>query len=668
MGMGHFGRLLAAVSPLAMMSGLETSQALAQTTAYKTETIVAKGQPAKPQPGSALRAGATFAPDIAPYVDAKNVAEFYRTAQAAPAPASKPADKKAEGEDDGKIVTKVKKRPTSPNANVNLIYALIDQGILTEEKGMELIKQAEDEAYVAREAVKTAKEKSETAEEAANKAVEQVPAKGSRRVAYVPDIVKEQIREDVRKEVMAKAQTEGWAAPNALPEWTKRIRVYGDVRARYDGTFFPDGNATFVENQVDYYAINRGAPDNINAGPFPPFFNFDEDRNRVRLRARLGVEANLLDNWFAGIRLASGSDTSPVSTNQTLGGNGTNFSKYDIWIDRAFLNYSNAGDFKVLFGRFDNPFYNTELVWDSDVGFDGLAFQIKKNLSEDHLSSFLSFGAFPIYNTGFNFPSTQPSKNLNEDRWLYGTQGGVKAKLSETTKFDLGVGFFHFNNVQGELSEPCANDLAVTVCNTDNDRPLFGQKGNTIRLLRNADPSGLTAAPIPNLQYYGLASEFDELTVTGKLTISYFSPFQIIVDGEYVKNLSFDKDAIAKVAVNNFNGRETGPNGELIREGEYAGGDVGWLARLTIGYPDVKERGDWSIGVAYKYLESDAVLDAFADSDFGLGGTNLQGYIVSGKVGLARNVWAEARWMSADEIAGPPLAVDIITVDLNAKF
>jgi hypothetical protein len=100
----------------------------------------------------------------------------------------------------------------------------------------------------------------------------------------------------------------------------------------------------------------------------------------------------------------------------------------------------------------------------------------------------------------------------------------------------------------------------------------------------------------------------------------------------------------------------------------YAGGNEGWLARLTVGHRDLKQLWDWNAHVGYKYLESDAVIDAFADSDFGLGGTNLKGYFVGGNLALGPNVWASARWMSANQVAGVPYAVDIFQLDLNARF
>ena len=40
----------------------------------------------------------------------------------------------------------------------------------------------------------------------------------------------------------------------------------------------------------------------------------EDRRNQLRVRARLGVRAELSESWTAGIRLATGSDDSPVST------------------------------------------------------------------------------------------------------------------------------------------------------------------------------------------------------------------------------------------------------------------------------------------------------------------------------------------------------------------
>jgi hypothetical protein len=89
-----------------------------------------------------------------------------------------------------------------------------------------------------------------------------------------------------------------------------------------------------------------------------------------------------------------------------------------------------------------------------------------------------------------------------------------------------------------------------------------------------------------------------------------------------------------------------------------------------MGAPALEKLWDWNVNLTYRYLQSDAVVDAFNDADFGgyLTGTNLKGYMLGGNLALSPRVWTSLRWMSADAIAGPPLSVDTIQVDINAKF
>jgi Putative porin len=82
----------------------------------------------------------------------------------------------------------------------------------------------------------------------------------------------------------------------------------------------------------------------------------------------------------------------------------------------------------------------------------------------------------------------------------------------------------------------------------------------------------------------------------------------------------------------------------------------------------LSKRWDWNVGVSYRYLETDAVVDAFNDSDFGLGGTNLKGYVFGGSLALAEKVVASARILSADNIIGPTYRVDVLQFDLVARY
>lgn len=568
----------------------------------------------------------------------------------------------------GKRPTVSRGAPPSSNATVNLINLLVKQGTLSEDQAAALIKQADDEAYVARQATRDATIKAEGAEKAATTATDAVSPPGTKRVTYVPEIVKKQLRDEIRAEVMAKAEKENWASPGKYPEWAQRIRFYGDIRARYEGDRFPAGNGP-LEN---YNAINTGNPfqeDNSSALPnpyLPPSYNTTQDRNRFRFRARLGADVDLFDGFSAGLRIATGDSSSPVSTNQTFGGNGGNFSKYALWLDRAFIKYQPVQDLVGTVGRFDNPFWSpTDLAWYKDLGFDGFAIQAKHEVDEGFTPFFVG-GAFPIFNTDLNaglntVDLNGPVKSPSRDRWLLGAQGGFGARFDPETNLTMAVAYYDFTNLRGKLSNSCLVISVVDSCDTDLLRPLFAQKGNTYMRLRNV-PDVISPVPTLNYQYYGLATDFRPVVASAQLDFAQFNPIHITLDAEYVWNTAFNRAAISAVAVNNFAGTPTGA------AGPFNGGNQGWLARLTVGNKEIKHLWDWNAHVGYKYLESDATVDAFVDSDFGLGGTNLKGYFIGGNVGLAENVWASVRWISANGIAGLPYAVDVVQLDLNARF
>jgi hypothetical protein len=330
------------------------------------------------------------------------------------------------------------------------------------------------------------------------------------------------------------------------------------------------------------------------------------------------------------------------------------------------LKYQAWGDnLNVSLGRFDNPFWSpTELAWHRDLGFDGAAVQAKYELFEG-FTPFAVAGAFPIYNTdgnaGWNL-LLPPTKFASEDKWLFGGQAGFAARFTPETNFRFAVAYYDFENVQGKLSSPCLAPASSDICDTDIMRPSFAQKGNTYATLRNlyVDPN-VTNPPL--YQYFGLAGQYRPVVASAQLDLGHFHPAHIVLDGEYIWNSAFRRDAVAAVAQNNFAG-SLDPN----VAGPYNGGNQGWLARLTVGNKEIKQLWDWNVHAGYKYLESDATIDAFVDSDFGLGGTNLKGYFVGGNVGLSNNVWASLRLMSANNISGLPYAVDVVQFDLNARF
>ncbi len=548
--------------------------------------------------------------------------------------------------------------PKSQNVTINLINRLVERGVLSAEDAKELIQQAEQDATEARAQARTT---TETEQPTNDNEVVHVP--------YIPEIVKAQIREELKEDVLQEARAEHWVAPNALPPWVSRFGVFGDIRVRYEDDLFPKGNDD-TGAFPNFNAINTGAPFDPTGPDASPQRNVDQDRERMRLRARLGTEIDLEDGYTAGLRLATGEDDSPVSANQSLGAadnaQGGGFSKYAIWLDRAFIKYEVGGspnqDLSISVGRFDNPFFSTSIIWEDNLGFDGVAVQGRKEVLQG-VTPFAAAGVFPIFNTDFNFSSDRPDKYPSEDKWLYAGQMGVDWKINDDLSFKGAGALYYFDHAEGKLSSPFVPLTANDHGNTDDTRPAFAQYGNTYMALR--DISQVPANDNGNIdqwQYYGLVTPFRDVALTGRLDYNHYEPFTISLFGEFVDNVSFTRggtNGIVAVAVNNIS--EASPK-------QFLGGNIGWIGGLKLGHAILQKRWDWTVRLDYRYVETDAVIDGFCDADFGGGGTNVKGYTLGGALALTPRVSLAVRWMSSDQVAGPTLRADTLQVDANATF
>ena len=566
--------------------------------------------------------------------------------------------------------------PPSQSVTVNLINKLVQRGILTKEDATGMIKQAEAEAEVARaqsQADMFAVAQIAAAQAASDQiAIDQAlaaPSEDDVRVTFIPDPVRTQIKEDIKSELRDEMSRKPFQDLNVLPLWASRINPYGDIRVRFEGILNPEGNDSSGAFP-DFNAINTGSPFDVTGNEFSPQYNTDQDRYRMRLRARLGFTYEMTDGFEMGFRLATGNDSSPVSTNQTLGRSGGQFSKYAIWLDRAYVQWTAWGEptrnFTFTAGRFKNPFFSTQLIWDDDINFDGAAASLKYEVFPG-LRPFLVGGAFPVYNTDLNFSTNQPTKFKSYDKYLFAIQGGLEWEFADNWNFKVGAAYYYFQNIEGKLSSPFTPLNSSDAGDTDNSRPSFAQKGNTYFPIRNivADASNDFGA-INQYQYYGLATKYEELAITARLEYNGFEPIQVSLTGEFVTNLAWNEDDINAIAVNNRGAID--PNNIDDIFGQYEGSNYAWLMELRVGHPRYLKRWDWSAHFSYRWIGSDAVVDGFNDSDFGLGGTNMQGFTVAGFVALAPNVWVGGRWLGSDSIAGPQFNVNIFQVELNGEF
>ncbi|WP_312341253.1 putative porin [Stutzerimonas nitrititolerans] len=533
----------------------------------------------------------------------------------------------------------------SQNATINLIRLLVQQGVLQQDQAQALISQAESEALQARQAAGSTQAGPAT-----------VP--GDVRVPYIPAVVRDQIRDEVKNEVMAQAKAENWAQPNTLPDWASRITFDGDVRLRNESRFYSESNSNEI---IDFAELNDDGPYDVNpntSNRLPPLLNTREDReNMLRLRARFGLKAALSEHWSAGIRIGTGSDTSPVSTTQTLG---AGFGKKDLWLDQGYITYSPSERITFTGGRIANPFMSTDLLYSNDLNFDGVAAIFNQPLN-DSLSLFGTLGAFPVeYTTDSS--SSSFDKQESDNKWLYGAQLGANWQINESNRIKGALAYYQFDDIEGSRSSPCEPWNGDVECDSDDKRAAFMQKGNTMFLLRDITPDSTAPASTPDPQYVGLASEFNLLDLNLVWETDLFHDMKLRSHVNYVHNLGYDEGEMNKRSAGQL-------ASNLDENGEIESGDDAWMLQMTLGNAmDMRKQGDWNMFAGYKYIQPDALPDGFNDSTFHLGGTNAKGYFVGGNYGFAERVYGTARWISSEEVYGAPFDIDVLQLEINTRF
>ena len=524
------------------------------------------------------------------------------------------------------------------NTTRSLLDTLVEQGVLSAERAQQIQEDAERKA----------------AEQIKQQEREQVGGEpGVIRVPYVPDYVREDIKNEVSSdlqpkvvdEVVEQAKEEGWGVPAALPDWVRRFSFYGDIRLRLQGDFHSSNNPPIGTAFVDWNEVNE------NGGFSDSFLNTTEDRTRARLRLRLGANARVTDDLKAGIRIATGSVGNPVSTNQTMG---NYFGSNELVLDRAYLQYDaqTAYDFAWLTlwgGRMPQPWFTTELVWDKDVNPDGFAATYRYSMAGSNnrrelyrrdRTLFFTLGAFAVDEIELS----------DDDKWLFATQLGLDMTFKNKSSFKIALAYYDYHNIEGKRSPVSQPNLY------DSTAPAFVQKGNSM-----FDISNELGEPF---QRFGLAPDYNLLDLAFIYDMARYSPYHFIITGDYVENIGYDADEITQ----RLEGGAMFANSTFFTDDPANEQTTGYKLQFLLGWPKTLVRNSWNVFFSFRHLERDAVLDAFADSDFHLGGTNAEGWIVGGSYALVDNVYLKARYLSADEIVGPPLGIDVLQIDLNTKF
>jgi len=193
-------------------------------------------------------------------------------------------------------------------------------------------------------------------------------------------------------------------AGNKGSSWAEMIRIKGDLRYRYEYKATDDDTTT----------------------------------DRHRIRARIGAYAKVNDNVDAGIRLATGDNEDPTSTNQTLDGD---FEKKDVWVDLAYitLGCEQIEGLSATFGKMKQPWVSvSDLIFDTDVNPEGI-------------SSAYEFGSDTVSLTAIVAYHMLDDKGTGNDDNLTSGQIAAETDLSDSVKLTAGAGAYYYSELNYEL-------------------------------------------------------------------------------------------------------------------------------------------------------------------------------------------------------------------------
>ena len=202
-----------------------------------------------------------------------------------------------------------------------------------------------------------------------------------------------------------------------------------------------------------------------------------KNKDRQRIRARLGAYTEINPQVNTGIRIATGGGDDARSTNQDLD---NYFDKKQLWLDQAYIDYHPTAvkDLHLIGGKMPQPWVSMgDVIWDSDINPEGLAATYKHNLGNSGVEMFGSAGYYTLKDN-----VDGEGVQFRNDLSLYAGQLGARFAPTDSLKVTLGGSVYSYNNdkdsacpTTGTKTTPFA--LAVNGNSTDEFRLYegFGQ-------------------------------------------------------------------------------------------------------------------------------------------------------------------------------------------------
>ncbi len=207
--------------------------------------------------------------------------------------------------------------------------------------------------------------------------------------------------------------------PSSVQRALDRMRLFGDLRLRHESDFR-------LEDRPD--------------------------RDRQRVRFRLGFNLGISEEVLLGARVVTGDADDPKSSHQTLG---DGFASFELSLDRAFLTYRPLWADGLWFtgGKFAHPFYSDpiygELVWDADIQPEGIAagFSLRNAGALGRID--LTLGEYVL-----------EEQSQASEATAFVAQLALRTRLGKRMSSAWAVGYYHYTDTTPDGSPAILEDNA----------------------------------------------------------------------------------------------------------------------------------------------------------------------------------------------------------------
>jgi hypothetical protein len=423
------------------------------------------------------------------------------------------------------------------------------------------------------------------------------------------------------------------------------VRIFGSFTLRYD------------------YSVNSNLTDTLTNGI---------QANWLLTRIRFGAEFGDTGPVTGGLRISSGESPNPTVPFVVLSDafRPTAFGADQAWA--ALRPLADRERLQFVIGRMKNPFWRgsvgtlrTQMLWDDDVNPAGAALsgQIYKSKA----------GAFPF--TVENTLAYMQIQSLLDTRFvgLTGVVSGVGDQLRFLSKYvDAAVSYYEWWNLNTGLSVPTAQSAQGYVspqAPTSAFLLLPGLQQTNTEVNYGAAGGAATAL---------LDGTYKILNPTAQVHFPFKKPAWGDPDGyllvDYAHNFLPNHELTAKgnLPTPNSTTCESCTSVATAGKGAKAASQLDNGIGVTIGTrlgDKTYERGfhPLNVWVTYRYVQSDAALSTFADSDLGAG-TGYRGFGLGTNYRIFKNLLASVQYF---DFMGYPLMenhVQRVFLDLMGDF